>query len=476
MVYNNITMVFRFYDTYSRRKKIFRPLDNKRVKMFVCGPTVYDLPHLGHLRTYLFYDFLARFLKQNGFDVFYLQNITDIDDKIINRAREEKISPRQLALKYEKEYLKDIKNLKIKSVNKYARATSYINQIQDQIRRLIKKGYAYQTSDGIYYNISKFKDYGKLSKRTINKTYSATSRIDDSILKINKGDFCLWKFKKDDEPFWKFEYGDGRPGWHIEDTAISEYHFGFQYDIHGGAVDLIFPHHEAEIAQMEALSGKKPMVKYWIHTGFLLVNGEKMSKSLGNFLTIREVLKTNSVQTLRFFIASYHYHSPIDFTNDLLLQAKESLERITSFYYQVLDAKNKNFKLPISQEKAHLAKIKFFEEKFWKYLADDFNSPLAISQIFNLIKYFYKQDKGILKNPKINKEIFEFLKKFNEIFDVLETKALVIPKKVTILLDKRENLRKNKEYEKADELRKKIVELGYEVLDTPEGTKIKKIK
>ena len=468
-------MILRFYDTYSGKKKIFKPLKGKQVKMFVCGPTVYDLPHLGHLRTYLFYDFLARFLKQNGFDVFYLQNITDIDDKIINRAQEEKISPKQLALRYEKEYLKDIKSLKIASVSKYARATSYINQIQNQIRRLMKKGYAYQTSDGIYYNIKKFKDYGKLSKRTTNETYNATSRIDDSILKINKGDFCLWKFKKDNEPFWKFEYGDGRPGWHIEDTAISEYYFGYQYDIHGGAIDLIFPHHEAEIAQMEAISGKKPMVKYWIHTGFLLVNGEKMSKSLGNFLTVREVLKTNSVQTLRFFIASYHYRYPIDFTSGLLLQAAESLERITDFYNKVLEAKNKNFILPISQEKTQLAKIKIFEEKFFEALADDFNSPLAISQIFNLIKYFYKQDKQLLENQKINKKLIEFFTKFNEIFDVLEIKPLVIPKKVTILLDKRENLRKNKEYKKADELRKKISELGYEVLDTPEGVKIKKI-
>jgi cysteinyl-tRNA synthetase len=468
-------MILRFYDTYSRNKKVFKPLNGKQVKMFVCGPTVYDSPHLGHLRTYLFYDFLVRFLKLNGFEVFYLQNITDIDDKIINRAKENKISPKKLALKYEKEYLKDIKQLKIKNVTKYARATSYIKQIQDQIRRLIDKGYAYQTSDGIYYNVKKFKDYGKLAKRTADKAQDATTRIDDSVSKINKGDFCLWKFKKDDEPFWKFEYGDGRPGWHIEDTAISEYYFGPQYDIHGGAIDLIFPHHEAEIAQMEALSGKK-MVKYWIHTGFLLVNGEKMSKSLGNFLTVKDILKISSIQTLRFFIASYHYRSPINFNTNLLSQAEESLQRITNFYYQVLLAKNKNSKSVNFQEKIHLAKIGFFEENFLKALADDFNSPLAISQVFNLIKYFYRQDKKLLENFKINKKLLEFFAKFNEIFDVLEVKSLVIPKKVTILLDKREKLRKNKEYKKADELRKKITELGYEVLDTPEGAKIKKIK
>jgi cysteinyl-tRNA synthetase len=226
---------------------------------------------------------------------------------------------------------------------------------------------------------------------------------------------------------------------------------------------------------MEALSGKK-MVKYWIHTGFLLVNGEKMSKSLGNFLTVKDILKISSIQTLRFFIASYHYRSPINFNTNLLSQAEESLQRITNFYYQVLLAKNKNSKSVNFQEKIHLAKIGFFEENFLKALADDFNSPLAISQVFNLIKYFYRQDKKLLENFKINKKLLEFFAKFNEIFDVLEVKSLVIPKKVTILLDKREKLRKNKEYKKADELRKKITELGYEVLDTPEGAKIKKIK
>jgi len=301
--------MLKIYNTLSRKKEIFSPLrqvrgkpKGKKVNLFVCGPTVYDFPHIGHARTYVVFDAFVKFLRQKGFKVFYLQNITDIDDKIIDRAKEKKITPKKLALLFEKEYLKDMKSLKVDSVTKYARATDYIKEIISQVKRLLDKSFAYQAKDGIYYDISKFKNYGKLARRTILQAEDGVCRIDQAKGKRNRGDFCLWKLSKNGEPKWESPFGWGRPGWHIEDTAICEKHFGFQYDIHGGARDLIFPHHEAEIAQMEALSDKSPMVKHWIHTGFLTVSDKKMSKSLGNFITIRDFQKKYPYRVLRLFV------------------------------------------------------------------------------------------------------------------------------------------------------------------------------
>ncbi|HJN62425.1 MAG TPA: cysteine--tRNA ligase, partial [Candidatus Parcubacteria bacterium] len=269
------------YNSLSRKKEALYPKGKKKVRMFVCGITPYDFAHLGHARTYLVFDMVAKYLKTQNYKVFYLQNITDIDDKIIERAKNTKKRPKEVSRFFEKEYLKDMKSLRIDSITKYARATDFIKEIQSQVKRLMKKGYAYQLKDGIYYDISKFRDYGKLSKRTVLQAEDAVSKIDEGKGKGNKGDFSLWKLSKPNEPKWKSPWGEGRPGWHIEDTAITEHFFGPQYDIHGGARDLIFPHHEAEIAQMEALSGKHPLAKHWLHSGFLTINGQKMSKSLG---------------------------------------------------------------------------------------------------------------------------------------------------------------------------------------------------
>src|SRR3989344_8690882 len=260
----------KIFNTISHKKEVLKPLKKNRVNLFVCGPTVYDFSHIGHARSYIIIDCFVKYLKKMGFKVFYLQNITDIDDKIILRAKEKEVLPKDLSLAFEKEYLKDMKILSVDSVNKYARATDYIPEIINQVQRLLEKGYAYTLEDGIYFDTKKFKDYGKLSGRTVLQAEDAISRVDYSQFKKNRGDFCIWKFKNNEkEPSWQSSFGEGRPGWHIEDTAITEKFFGPQYDIHGGGRDLIFPHHEAEIAQMEAVSGKKPMVKYWIHTGFL---------------------------------------------------------------------------------------------------------------------------------------------------------------------------------------------------------------
>ncbi|MFH1780683.1 MAG: cysteine--tRNA ligase, partial [Candidatus Nealsonbacteria bacterium] len=323
--------MLKIYNTLSRKKEAVKLKNGKAVRLFVCGPTVYDYSHLGHARTYIAFDVIAKYFKEKGLDVFYLQNITDIDDKIIQRAQEKGITAEKLAQDFEKEYLQDMKSLQVDSVTKYARATDYIKEIITQVKTLKEKGFAYQIADGIYYDISKFKNYGKLSGRTVLQAEDAVSRIDESKEKKNKGDFCLWKFAKKDEPSWPSPFGYGRPGWHIEDTAIAQKFFGTQYDMHGGAKDLIFPHHEAEIAQMETISGKKPMVKYWIHTGFLTVNGKKMSKSLGNFITIQDFIKQHSARILRFMIVKSYYRSPADYMENSVEQAKKELEHIDEF-------------------------------------------------------------------------------------------------------------------------------------------------
>src|SRR3989344_4861436 len=320
------------YNTLTRKKEEFVPIKGKKVNLFVCGPTSYDYSHIGHAKTYTQFDFIVKYLRYKKFKIFYLQNITDIDDKII--------SWKELSTKFEKTFYEDMKNLHINSVNKYARATDYIKEIISQAKRLVKKGYAYKLEDGYYFNLSKFKEYGKLSGRNYEEAEDATTRIDENINKKNKGDFCLWKFSKENEPSWKSSLGNGRPGWHIEDTAITEKFFGSNYDVHGGARDLIFPHHEAEIAQMESISGKKPLVKYWLHTGFLNVKGQKMSKSLGNFFTIRDILKKYSANTLRFLFIQTHYRSAIDFSENSLESAKNSLERLNDFMLKVKTGKD----------------------------------------------------------------------------------------------------------------------------------------
>jgi len=455
--------MLKIYNTLSQKKEIFKSRKDKKVNLFVCGPTVYDFSHIGHARTYIIFDMIVSYLKEIGFNVSYLQNITDIDDKIIKRAKEKRVIPKKLSRQFEKEYLKDMKSLKVNSVTKYARATDYIPEIISQVKRLMKKGFAYQIEDGIYYNISKFKDYGKLSRRTKERAEDAVSRIDDSKNKKNKGDFCLWKFSKPGEPEWKSPFGYGRPGWHIEDTAITEKHFGFQYDIHGGARDLIFPHHEAEISQMEAISQKKPMAKYWLHTGFLTVGGKKMSKSLGNFITIREFLKENSSEVLRFFIFLSSYHSPIDYNQRKILQVKRNLIRINDFFDKI--------KKEVKQTKKLSKKSKLLE-KYLKILGDDFNTPKFFSAIFELIK---KANKGFGKlSEKEKKEIYELLFVTNKIFKIFTKRKEKISADILKLNKQREKYRQEKNWQKADEVRKKIKKLGYQIEDTKKGPKIKK--
>ncbi len=452
------------YNTLSDKKE--RLPKKKRIEFFVCGPTVYDYSHIGHARTYIAFDNIARYLRSRKVGLFYLQNITDIDDKIIDRANERGISWKKLSKDFEKAYYRDMKVLGVRSVNRYARATDHIKEIVRQVKTLIKKGYAYEIpGDGWYFDLSQDAEYGKLSRRTAGQATDGVSRIDSSSNKKNAGDFCLWKFsstKKSGEPNWKTELGTGRPGWHIEDTAISEKFFGPQYDIHGGAVDLKFPHHEAEIAQQESASGKKPFVKIWMHTGFLLVNGEKMSKSLGNFTTIRDFLGKHSAETLRMMVASHLYRSPIDYTENLADQSETSVKRIRHFLARLGLFKKSG---TISAEIKNL--LSATEQDFEKSMEDDFNTPGALSAIFNLINNLEKQIWALNKSESsaIRKLIAEKM----EIFGISLKKPVKIPSKAAKMAKERELYRKHKQFIQSDAMRKELDALGYIIEDTPQG-------
>lgn len=472
------------YNTLSKKKEILKPRKPRKVNLFVCGVTTYDFSHIGHARTYIAFDMIAKYLHQKGLGVLYLQNVTDVDDKIIKRAQELNEDPKKLARRFEKEYMANMKALGVTAPAKYARATDYIPEIIDQVKRLLKKGYAYEIpEDGIYFDISKFKDYGKLSGRTTQQAQDAVSRIDESVSKRNKGDFALWKLSKPGEPKWKSPWGFGRPGWHIEDTAITEKFFGPQYDIHGGAQDLIFPHHEAEITQMESVSGKKPFVKYWMHTGFLTVKGEKMSKSLGNFVTIRDFLKDHQARLLRFFVLKAHYRSPIDYSAELLEQAQNELDRIDEFVDR-LRGKFQVSSLPLTgdlpqgDKSQANPKLKKYQTLFANAMEDDFNTPLAISILFDLIREANTQmDQGKLSKSDV-KEILAFLKQIDECFGFIfwGREKQIIPSEIQKLADQREQYRKDQNWAKADELRKQIESLGWLLDDTPSGPKPKKVK
>jgi len=469
--------MLKIYNTLTRKKEIFKTRKYKKVNLFVCGITSYDFSHIGHARTYIVFDMIVKYLKQKGYNVFYLQNITDVDDKIINQAKRQKISWKDLSRKFEREYLKDMKALNVNSVTKYARATGYIKEIISQVKRLLEKGFAYQIKDGIYYDISKFKNYGKLSRRTVLQAEDGISRIDEAKDKKNKGDFCLWKFSKHGEPSWPSPWGSGqqgRPGWHIEDTAITEKYFGLQYDIHGGARDLIFPHHEAEIAQMEAISGKSPMVRYWIHAGFLTVSDKKMSKSLGNFITIRDFLEKYSPRILRLFVLKTHYLSPINYSEKEIDQVKKQLERIDEFIEKL---KAQSSQLAADQPKAGKL-IEKSKKEFEKAIDNDFNTPKAVAVIFEIIsKGNALFDKNKL-TPADARDILKFLKEADKVFNFIfwdKKEAVKIPSFIKKMVREREKARQKKNWKLADEIRKKIKQTDYQVKDTKKGPLIKKI-
>ncbi len=450
------------YNTLTREKDELVPTVKNKINLFVCGPTVYDFSHIGHAKTYVQFDVVVKYLRWKGYDVFYLQNITDIDDKIINRSNETGEDALKLAKRFEEEYYKDMNSLKVTSVTQYARATDYIAEIISQVKRLIEKG-AYELEDGIYYDLSKFSDYGKLSKQKIEELKK--HRVDPNDQKKNPGDFVLWKKAKPGEPTWESPFGLGRPGWHIEDTAITEKFFGPNYDVHGGGMDLIFPHHEAEIAQMELISGNPPLVKYWMHTGFLRIAGDKMGKSLGNFTTIRQALEKYKPEVLRYFFMSVHYRGPIDYTSESLEQAKNSLQRVQDFIYKLQE---------ITREDGETAGdlVQDVKQDFIDAMDDDFEVSRALASVFELVNEGNKVLSDLSKSGA--EEIINLLKEVNKILDVFSFVKEDLGEDIQKLVDEREEARKNKDWKKSDELRDVIKSKGYLVEDTPEGVRWKK--
>ena len=463
----------KIFNTLTGKKDVFKPIKGKKVNLFVCGFTVYDYAHVGHARTYIMFDSFVKYLRHCGYDVFYLQNITDLDDKIIARAREKGVSPKDLAMAFEKECLTSMKQLGINSVSKYARATDYIKEIISQVERLQEKGYAYKIDeDGIYYNIGKFKNYGKLAGRTVLQAEDAVTRIDYSKDKKNRGDFCIWKFKQESsEPSWPAPFGEGRPGWHIEDTAITEKFFGPQYDIHGAARDLIFPHHEAEIAQMEAISGKHPLAKYWMHGGFLTVDGQKMGKSLNNFILISDLLKRYAPNLLRFFVVKNLWHSPVDFSESVMIEVRSAIEKIEEFLRKIKSVK------ATKSSKEVVAEIKNLKENFYKELDDDFNTPKAFAVMFEFMnKANALLDKNLVSKTDA-KKIYTFFQEIDKIFGIINFKKVnrTIPAEIKKLVKTREQFRKEQNWQKSDELRQQIERQGFTVEDTKDGSVVKSI-
>ena len=450
--------ILKLYNTLSKTVEDFEPFNRSRVNMFACGPTVYDFAHIGNGRTAITMDLLSRFLRFKGYEVFYLVNITDIDDKIIKKAVETNTDWKIIKNQYEEQYLSDMKSLNIK-IDKFARATDYIEDIKKQVQSLIDKDFAYKIDDGIYFEIKKFKDYGKLSGRKDVVKDDAQSRIDDNDNKRGWNDFCLWKFSKNNEPSWKAEFGDGRPGWHIEDTAITEHFFGPQYDIHGGGTDLIFPHHEAELTQMESLSGKIPFVKYWIHGGLLYIDHQRMGKSNKNFYTINEIIQKYDCKTVRLFMLQGHYRSTLNFSFELLESCENRInrwKRTVDLLFQV------NSEKVTDLEQKRLEKL---YEDFIKNLENDLNTPMALTNLEEFIEY--------VENNGMSQDIVDLFKKFlvclDQIFGI-DLNVKDIDDSIKNLIVEREKARLKKDWAISDRIRHELLTQNIALNDTDNGS------
>ena len=466
----------KIYNTMSKRKEEFVPLEEGKVKMYVCGPTVYNLIHIGNARPMIVFDTVRRYFEYKGYDVNFVSNFTDVDDKIIKKAIEEGTTAEVISKRYIEECKKDMDAMNIKPATKNPLATEEICGMVDMIRTLIDKGYAYEKNGTVYYRTRKFKDYGKLSHKNLDDLQSGgrTLLVTGEDEKEDPLDFVLWKPKKEGEPAWESPWSEGRPGWHIECSEMSKKYLGEQIDIHAGGEDLIFPHHENEIAQSEAANGKE-FARYWMHNGFLNIDNRKMSKSLGNFFTVREISEKYDLQVLRFFMLSAHYRSPLNFSAELMEAAKNGLERIlTAADNLKFLAGNASSEVMTDEEKELFLKTQEYTDSFERAMDDDFNTADAIAAVFELVKYINTTADGTRSKEYLD-SLYKRLESLTDVLGIIiENKEEMLDEEIEAMIEKRQAARKERNFALADQIRDELLARGIILEDTREGVKWKK--
>lgn len=467
----------KIFNTLTRRKEEFVPLEEGKVKMYVCGPTVYNLIHIGNARPMIIFDTVRRYMEYKGYEVNYVSNFTDVDDKIIKKAIEEGVSAEEISTRYIKECKKDMADMNVKPATTAPQATQEIQGMIDMIQTLIDKGYAYPAADGtVYFRVKKFKEYGKLSHKNLDDLQSGfrSLKVSGEDQKEDPLDFVLWKPKKEGEPSWPSPWCDGRPGWHIECSVMSKKYLGEEIDIHAGGEDLIFPHHENEIAQSECCNGKI-FARYWMHNGFLNIDNRKMSKSLGNFRTVRQIGEQYDLQVLRFFMLNAHYRSPLNFSADLMEAAKNSLERILEAAGKLSDRKDNAAVENITEEELALLKeAEGFVTKFEAAMDDDFNTADALAAIFELVK-FANTNVNENSSKEFAAGLYEELFKLSDVLGLkIEKKEEILDKEIEDLIQERQAARKAKDFKRADEIRDELLKKGIILKDTREGVQWKR--
>lgn len=464
------------YNTLTKQKEEFVPLEEGKVKMYVCGPTVYNFIHIGNARPMIVFDTVRRYFEYKGYDVNYVSNFTDVDDKIINKAIEEGVSAQEISERYIAECKKDMEGMNVKPATTHPLATQEICGMVEMIQTLIDKGYAYEKNGTVYFRTRQFKDYGKLSHKNLDDLRSGERSLlvtgEDE--KEDPLDFVLWKPKKEGEPAWESPWSDGRPGWHIECSVMSKKYLGDQIDIHAGGEDLVFPHHENEIAQSEAANGKE-FARYWMHNAFLNIDNRKMSKSLGNFRTVREISEQYDLQVLRFFMLSAHYRSPLNFSAELMEASKNGLERIVNaaenlkFYL-----KNAQTEKLMEEEEKAFAQTDGFVAAFEKAMDDDFNTADALAAVFDLVK-FINTSAGENSSKAYLENLLKLLKKLTDVLGlIVDKKEELLDEEIENLIQERQAARKAKDFAKADAIRDELAQKGIILEDTREGVKWKK--
>ncbi len=468
--------MIRIYNTLSKKKEDFVPLEEGKVRMYVCGPTVYNFIHIGNARPMIVFDTVRRYLEHKGYEVNFVSNFTDVDDKIIKKAIEEGVPAEEISQRYIAECKKDMEGMNIKPATTHPLATQEIGGMIEMISELIEKGYAYEKNGTVYYRTRKFAEYGKLSHKNLDDLQGGNRSllVSGEDEKEDPLDFVLWKPKKEGEPAWQSPWGEGRPGWHIECSVMSKKYLGEQIDIHGGGEDLIFPHHENEIAQSEACSGKC-FSKYWMHNAFLNIDNRKMSKSLGNFFTVREIGEKYDLQVLRFFMLNAHYRSPLNFSADLMESSKNALERIlTAVENLKYVSEHTDVQEMTEEEVLKLEETKKFEENFDDSMDDDFNTADAIAAVFDLVK-FANTNVSEGSSKAFADALREKIQSLCDILGIItEKKAELLDADIEQLIEERQAARKAKNFARADEIRNELLEKGIVLEDTREGVKWKR--